>query len=101
MTPKIPWKESLVILLLLWLNAGLAYVSLRPKYIDLVSRSRWFRFFLMFLFAVVYFFTVAEDYRTDIVISVSILVAFIFDIFFSADAVTLETDKSGYFLPAK
>lgn len=96
--PPIPWREALVILLLLLLNSGMSFVSLRPKYVDIVSRYRWVRFIIIFVVSYLYFSSQVKDgnYSLEVKIFSAIIVAFIFDIFLSADAVTLEEDSNGY-----
>jgi hypothetical protein len=85
-----PWRESIIILLLLWLDAGMRYVRIKPEYISFVAKYRWVRFLIIFLVSYLYFsleFRDGQTYPIPVKIFAALMVSTIFDAFLSADAV--------------
>lgn len=89
-----PWREALIILLLLWISAGMKYVDIKPQYIDFVAKYRWVRFSMVFMLSYLYFsldFKVGDLYSVPIKLLVSFIVSFIYNEFLSTDAVFLTS----------
>lgn len=91
---QIPFREMSIVLLALWLNAGMKYVEVKPEYVRFIGQSRFARFLLIFTISFLYF---SFDFRGVFDISVKIfsalVIAVIYDFFLSSDAIFLSPKR--------
>lgn len=80
-----PWRESLLIFLLLWLNMGMSYMIVKKNYVPIVSslgRYRLIRFLFIFITSYLTFSIDLDDgYEKYMKILAALVIAFVFDLF--------------------
>jgi hypothetical protein len=83
---NIPGKETLVLLLLIVLTLSINNLRLKNQYVQYIAVHPIFRFFIIFLMALLLFsFDLGGTYSIMIRITVAAVVAFIVEVFITAN----------------
>lgn len=86
----IPWKETLVLILLLLLTISMNYLYVDKKIINILVGSEFARFVVVFAISFATFsFTFNEKHSLFVKIAVSLVVALFFHFFISHNAVPI------------
>jgi len=88
MSILLPWKEILLIFLLLFMTLSMNTVSLRNDYVNFIVRHHWVRSVIIFIMSyLVFSFNVENEYTEFTKITVSLFITFIFYFFITRNTV--------------
>ena len=84
---EFPWKETLIILLLIFLTTSMNYIHINKKVIHYIADHHWVRFSIIFVLAYLSFsLSIDDEYSTITKVLAALLVAIIFHNFISINA---------------
>jgi len=90
----LPYKETLLILLLIILNLSLNNVHLKPKYSELITKNSKIRFVIIFLTAYILFsLDIAGDYTVFTQLIVSFFVAILVQLFMLDNITEIQSES--------
>jgi uncharacterized membrane protein YgdD (TMEM256/DUF423 family) len=90
----LPWKESLLVFFIVILTISISQIQIKNEYVVYISTHPSFRFFMVFALAMIIFsMDVAPDYHIGIRLILALLIAGIFEIFFSGNITMMEITK--------
>nr|QBK87163.1 MAG: hypothetical protein LCMAC201_00650 [Marseillevirus LCMAC201] len=79
---KIPWKEALLLMLLVGVSVSLSDLKLKPKYNQMITRYPSIRFLIIFITAFLLFtLDIGGQYSITTRLLVSVVVAYIIQAF--------------------
>jgi uncharacterized membrane protein YgdD (TMEM256/DUF423 family) len=90
----IPWKEILLVGFIVILTISISQIQIKNEYVKYISTHPTFRFFMVFSLAMLVFsMDVGPDYHVGIRIISALVIAGLFEIFFSGNVTMLSLEK--------
>ena len=90
----IPWKETLLLFLLIGLNLSFNNLQLKPQYVKIITENSWVRFMIIFATAFLLFsLDLGGQYSFSTTVLVSAFVSIVMYAIFSDISIPIKTEK--------